>query len=79
VLDLASTDRNGLTAIERRAAEALAIHHEHRAHDPIEAKRYAEALPTRDAAVQHRLARLGRKIKAEKEKGGQRAARLFQT
>ncbi len=79
VLDLADR-RQGLTPIERRAAEALAIHHEHRARNPMQAKRYAEVLPGRDAAVQHRLARLGRKISAAgNEKGGPKAARLFQT
>ena len=79
VLDLASAGREALTALERRAAEALAIHHEHRARNPMEAKRYADVLPVRDAAVQHRLARLGRKISAGNEKGGPKAARLFQT
>ena len=33
VLDLARATRRPLTALERRAAEALAIHHEHRARD----------------------------------------------
>jgi tetratricopeptide (TPR) repeat protein len=54
-------------AIERRAAEALAIHHEHRAGDLASAKAYAETL--RDGAaggqagIAHRLARLDRKIR----------------
>lgn len=55
--------------LERLAAEALAIHHEHRARDLVAAKSYAEALRAqasgRQAAeVDHRLGRLDRKLKA---------------
>jgi len=58
-----------LNALERRAAEALAIHHEHRARDLAAAKRYAETLRAHArgqfvAAVDHRLGRLDRKMKA---------------
>jgi tetratricopeptide (TPR) repeat protein len=56
-------------ALERRAVEALAIHHEHRARNLTSARRYAQAL--RSAATgrartdaDHRLGRLDRKLKA---------------
>lgn len=70
------------TPLERRAAEALAIHHEHRARDPETARRYAErlgGLTGRGAAgVRHRLDRLDRKIVAARNTtGGRKAARLF--
>ena len=58
-------------ALERRAVEALAIHHEHRARDLHEAHRYAERL-NRQASGQarqgaaHRLGRIQRKLE---EKG----------
>ncbi|MEO8070342.1 MAG: hypothetical protein ABI652_03000, partial [Acidobacteriota bacterium] len=60
----------GLSAIERRAAEALAIHHEHRAKDLASAKRYAETLDSEGAMantrvkqeVDRRLQRLDRKM-----------------
>ena len=58
---------SGLSPIERRAAEALAIHHEHRARDLAKARRYAEAL-RREASgrkrqeISHRLDRLNRKL-----------------
>jgi hypothetical protein len=70
VLDLASGQRRPLTAIERHAAEALAIHHEHRARDLTAARRYAEALrgqvSGRSAAdVEHRLGRLQRKMESQ--------------
>ena len=62
--------RGPLSPLTRRATEALAIHHEHRARDFDAAKRYAEQLEThaddrtrRDAA--HRLGRLNRKISAK--------------
>jgi tetratricopeptide (TPR) repeat protein len=67
VLSLASDGGDRLTPLERRAAEALAIHHEHRARDLPRARRYAEVLRAQasgraanDAA--HRLSRLNRKI-----------------
>jgi hypothetical protein len=72
----------GMSPLERRAAEALAIHHEHRARDLETARRYAEQLrgaSGRQAAdLQHRLERLERKLKrAGDTTGGQEAARLF--
>ncbi len=93
VMVTASPDRRRWSALERRAAEALAIHHEHRARDPHAARRYAQLLgtatgvsgavarPTVAADVRHRLARLDRKIEAAAEKttGGPKAARLFQS
>jgi hypothetical protein len=67
VLSLAADGGDRLTTLERRAAEALAIHHEHRARDLPRARRYAEVLcgqasgrAANDAA--HRLSRLNRKI-----------------
>ena len=54
--------------IAREAMEALAVHHEHRARDLREARRFAmESLQfnitvARQRAVQHRLARLDRKL-----------------
>jgi uncharacterized protein YprB with RNaseH-like and TPR domain len=73
VLDLAGGAAPGgrrLTSIERQAVEALAIHHEHRARDLAEAKRYAEAMGNQAqgaeaAEVAHRLARLSRKIEQD--------------
>jgi hypothetical protein len=58
----------GLSPIDRRAAEALAIHHEHRARDLATARRYAEALRTETSGrkrqqILHRLGRLDRKLK----------------
>jgi uncharacterized protein YprB with RNaseH-like and TPR domain len=75
--------RRPLSALERRAAEALAIHHEHRVRNPLEAKRYASLLKTRSVSgpqqdVEHRLGRLARKIDAaQKEKSGHGAAPLL--
>jgi uncharacterized protein YprB with RNaseH-like and TPR domain len=68
--------------VERRAAEALAIHHEHREHDLESARRYAEAVRSqasgrRAADVAHRLDRIGRKLDREKAKGGLPAAPLL--
>jgi hypothetical protein len=67
VLESAADDRPGLT---RLAAEALAIHHEHRARDLGRAARYANVLraaATGRAAslADHRLRRLARKMQAE--------------
>lgn len=69
LLDDARRRRGPLTPLARRAAEALAIHHEHRARDFATAKIYAQQLEThaddrtrRDAA--HRLGRLNRKLGA---------------
>ena len=55
-------------AIAREAMEALAVHHEHRARNLPEARRFAmrslqfNITDSRQHAVQHRLARLDRKI-----------------
>jgi uncharacterized protein YprB with RNaseH-like and TPR domain len=76
---IAERARRPYLAVERRAAEALAIHHEHRGRDLDAAKRYAEevrahASGRRRQDVDHRLGRLARKIGEENEKGGQSAA-----
>ena len=55
----------------RSAAEALAVHHEHRLRDPRTARSFAlrsaplQASSSRQQALQHRLARLDRKLVAE--------------
>jgi hypothetical protein len=55
-------------AIAREAMEALAVHHEHRARNLAEARRFAmrslqfNITVARQHAIQHRLARLDRKI-----------------
>jgi uncharacterized protein YprB with RNaseH-like and TPR domain len=60
--------------LAREAAEALAVHHEHRLRDLEAARRFAldslqfNGSRTRTAAVQHRLARIDRKL------GGQAAS-----
>jgi len=72
-----------IEAQRRRALEALAIHHEHRAGDLDLAKMFAlEALETDDrprwqAAVRYRLDRLDRKLARVHEKGGPEAAPLL--
>jgi uncharacterized protein YprB with RNaseH-like and TPR domain len=74
-----------LAGHERRAAEALAIHLEHRAKDPAAARRYAESLHAavaygparRREEVAHRIARLDRKIARANDKGGPAAAPLL--
>jgi uncharacterized protein YprB with RNaseH-like and TPR domain len=67
VLDLAPAGCRTLSPLERRAAEALAIHHEHRARDLRSARHYASVL---DAAVtgrartdaERRMRRIDRKL-----------------
>jgi uncharacterized protein YprB with RNaseH-like and TPR domain len=82
MLDLAARGRRVMTRLERRAAEGLAIHLEHRRKDLVEAKRYAELLrqdadDRRRADAEHRLHRLDRKVKAfEDTRGGPSAAHL---
>jgi hypothetical protein len=55
-------------ALHREAAEALAVHHEHRCRDPLSARGFALQslqLPltaARRHAVRHRVARLDRKL-----------------
>jgi uncharacterized protein YprB with RNaseH-like and TPR domain len=66
LLDLPRS-RGGVTPLERRAAEALAIHHEHRARDYETARDYAETVRAHVTgrladAARHRLSRLSRKI-----------------
>jgi len=82
VVNDAVTNRSVLSRLERRAVEALAIHLEHRARDPIQAKRYAELL-RRDAAgrhraaAEHRLGRLDRKTRASEDTTGGSSAALL--
>lgn len=79
---IAERARRPYLPVERRAAEALAIHHEHRAGDLESARRYAEVVRTQTggrhaADVDHRLGRLARKIEQKKEKGDPAAAPLL--
>lgn len=78
----AAGGRRSLFPLERAATEALAIHHEHRAQDFDEAKRYAETMKAQSSGraasdVAHRLARLERKLSADKKKGDPKVARLI--
>ena len=77
ILDLAPRSRRTLTSFERQAAEALAIHHEHRARDLERARGYAEALGAATMGrarveTERRLQRLARKLKT----GGAQTGRL---
>jgi uncharacterized protein YprB with RNaseH-like and TPR domain len=77
----AAGGRRSLFPLERAATEALAIHHEHRAQDFDEAKRYAETMRAQSSGraasdVAHRLARLERKL-SDKKKGDPKVARLI--
>lgn len=70
------------SAIERRAAEALAIHHEHRAGDLQSARKYAEVVRGHTKGrhlvnANHRLGRLARKLEHEKQKGDLAVAPLL--
>ena len=70
LLDDGRRRRGPMSPLARRAAEALAIHHEHRARDFAAAKQYAEQLERHDDArtrrdAAHRLGRLNRKISAK--------------
>jgi tetratricopeptide (TPR) repeat protein len=74
--------RRPFSAIERRAAEALAIHHEHRAHDVESAQKYAEVLRGHTKGrhlvdANHRLGRLAKKREQEKQKGDLAVAPLL--
>ena len=66
-------------AITREATEALAVHHEHRLRDPLAARTFAlrslrmPVTPTRREAIEHRLARLDRKL----ARSGPEVAPLF--
>lgn len=79
----AAGGRRSLFRLERAATEALAIHHEHRAQDFGEAKRYAESMKAQSSGraandAAHRLARLERKLSDDKKKkGGSKAAPLL--
>jgi len=71
VLALAEPEAGGVSlgALERQAAEALAVHLEHRAHDLAAARRYAQALRTAATGrarvdADHRLGRIDRKLNA---------------
>jgi hypothetical protein len=69
ILDLVPHSRHTLTALEREAVEALAIYHEHRAHDLERARGYAETLEAtatgrHRTATERRLSRLSRKIES---------------
>ncbi len=65
---LALSEAHHYGALERRAVEALAVHHEHRARDLTSARRYAQALRSAvtgqaRADADHRLGRIDRKLK----------------
>jgi len=68
--------------IVREAIEALAIHHEHRVRDLPAAKVFAlrsletELHPARTQAVQHRLARLDRKLQRADRRSNRRPQKL---
>jgi uncharacterized protein YprB with RNaseH-like and TPR domain len=79
----AAGGRRSLFPLERAATEALAIHHEHRAQDFGEAKRYAETMKATSSGraasdAAHRLARLERKLSGEKKKGDPKVAPLLE-
>jgi hypothetical protein len=79
-LQLVEGARRPFSPGERRAAEALAIHHEHRAGDLGAARHYAEVVKGQAtgrhvADVEHRLGRIARK--QEKQKGDPQAAPLL--
>ena len=86
----AAGGRRSLFPLERMATEALAIHHEHRAKDLDEAKKYAESMRSQATGrtateASHRLARLerklgeaARKMSEEKKKGGPKTAPLLE-
>jgi uncharacterized protein YprB with RNaseH-like and TPR domain len=75
LLMLTDRRRRESDPLRRRAAEALAIHHEHRARDLKSARRYAEALRTdatgrARAEADHRLGRIDRKLEAQAPPSG---------
>ena len=82
--DLATLEpASPLVALERRAAEALAIHHEHRARDLETARRYAETLGARATGAagrreaRHRLGSIGSKaddVDAKRDDGAGQAS-----
>lgn len=76
ILDLVPRSRRTLTALERQAVEALAIHHEHRVRDLVRARGLAETLDASATGrsrqnTERRLQRLARKLE-----GAERAGRL---
>jgi hypothetical protein len=77
VLEMSGREAAG-SPLARRAAEALAIHHEHRAHDLKAARRYAAALENHATGryrndVRHRLDRIDRKLERSSPSTGQTA------
>ncbi|HYN09185.1 MAG TPA: ribonuclease H-like domain-containing protein [Vicinamibacterales bacterium] len=73
VLELAAGDNGALTPLDRRAALALAIHHEHRARDLTVAKQYADTLRAETSGrsrqdAEYRVGRLERKMKSRAER-----------
>ena len=62
---------NAPPALRREATEALAVHHEHRARDLAAARQFAveslglQATGPRRQAIEHRLARIDRKLGAD--------------
>lgn len=67
VLEESRSPRGPMTPLARRAAEALAIHHEHRARNLTTARTYAEQLQAEAAGrarqdAAHRLGRIDRKL-----------------
>jgi uncharacterized protein YprB with RNaseH-like and TPR domain len=72
VIELCDGHDAGLERLARQAVEALAIHHEHRARDLTQARRYAERLRARSAGraaqeAAHRLQRIDRKLQTNKK------------
>ena len=73
VLDLLGHRRAVSCPLGRQAAEALAIHHEHRARNLSAAKRYAESLREDTSGrfrqdVSHRIDRIDRKLKRKADR-----------
>jgi len=70
ILDLVPRSRASLTTLERRAVEALAVHHEHRARDLSSAHRLARTLDAQATGrlkteTSRRLQRIERKLGSE--------------
>ena len=68
MLDLSDSGSRELSPLDRIAAEALAVHHEHRVRNLEAARRYAEALSGHARGrhaedVGKRLARIERKLR----------------
>jgi tetratricopeptide (TPR) repeat protein len=70
ILDLVPRSRSALTTLERRAVEALAVHHEHRARNLSSAHRLARRLTAQATGrlkeeAARRLQRIERKLESE--------------